>query len=75
MYRRYLREEERPEKLGRHKGYQGGSVWKTKEEAKKFCKEDYSVYGVIADWEKDTEPNKDGLWNDLLIDAKLVDLK
>jgi len=35
-------------------------------------KKNYTVYGVIADWEKDTEPSKEGDWNDLLIDARLV---
>ena len=63
------------EKLGREEGYPGGSVWKTPEEALRHCPSDYSVYGVEADWEKDTEPSKEGHWHDLLKTSKIVKLK
>lgn len=76
-YRKYVREQSpaKPEKLGRTAEYEGGSVWRTIEEAVANCPEGYSVWGVIADFDKDTEPNRDGNpWNDLLRDAELVDL-
>jgi hypothetical protein len=52
--------------------YAGGSVWKTQKEAKKNCPSDYSVYGVVADWKKDTVPTEDGDWNYLLVTSKLI---
>lgn len=57
-------------------GYPGGSVWKTKEEAQKHCPKSYSIFGVLADWDKDTAPSvlDNATWHDLLIDAKIVDL-
>jgi hypothetical protein len=74
-----------PEKLGRiadpnllktlgikESYYSGGSVWKTPEDAKKNCPSDYSVYGVLADWDKDTEPSREGDWNDLLKTSILI---
>jgi hypothetical protein len=51
----------------------GGSVWKTEEEARLFAREGYSVYGVLADWDKDTEPTPHE-WNALIVDAPLVRL-
>ena len=53
-------------------GYVGGSVWRTKEDAEKFLVAGYAVFGVKADWEKDTEKSKDGDWHDLLVDSELV---
>jgi hypothetical protein len=68
-------------KIGRHDDYQGGIVFKTKEEAIEFLKkgnveiegrvipsEAFSVYGVLADWNLDVENCH------LLKDAKLVQL-
>ena len=57
-------------------GYSGGSVWETKEEAHKYCPIGYSVYGVLADWVKDTEynPNGEGNERSLVVDSKLVKL-
>lgn len=54
--------------------YEGGSVWKTKEECFKECPKAYSVFGVLADWEKDTVKNIDEnvKYRDLLIDANIV---
>jgi hypothetical protein len=73
-YTRYFQEQERPLKLGRTYDYSGGSVWKTEEEARENCPDVYEVYGVMADWETDTEPSKEGGWHDLLINAELIQL-
>jgi len=67
--------ENNPLKMGRAEDYPGGSVWKSKEEAEKHLQEGYKVYGVMADWETETEPSQDGDWNDLLVDAPLVKLE
>ena len=61
-------------KLGRTDGYPGGSVWESKEDAEKHCPNGFSVYGVMSDWDNDTEPSEEGNWNDLLVDAKLIKL-
>ena len=61
-----------PKKKGRCDNYSGGSVWKTKEEAQKHVGTDFSVFGVLADWDTQTEQSLDGDWHDLLIDADLV---
>lgn len=58
----------------------GGSVWQTYEEAKKHAELEtnnqtkFSVYGVLADW-NETKPSTDGDWNELLIDATLIQLQ
>lgn len=66
-------------KMGCHieQGYPGGSVWQTVEEAQKFAddKPGYKVYGLLADWEKDTRPSEGESWRDLLHDAELVGLE
>jgi len=63
-------------KMGKNESYAGGSVWKTREEAEKYCEENcdkgYSVFGVIADWDKDTEPSSSKDYNNLLRDSELV---
>jgi len=74
-YERYFREQDCPRKLGKTNDYEGGSVWKTREEAQKFCPEGYSVYGVEADWGKDTEPNENGDYHNLLVTSPLVRLE
>jgi hypothetical protein len=76
-YNRYFQEQKRPMKAGKDEaaGYPGGSVWRTEEEARTHCSEGYQVYGVLADWDIDTKPSKDGDWHDLLIDAELVQLE
>lgn len=55
-------------------GYPGGSVWQTEAEARACCPAEYDVYGVMADWEKDTVPSNDGDYHDLLVDSVLVKL-
>ena len=67
-------------KLGRRKGYSGGSVWRTAIEVFAHIQKagdkliDYGVFAVQADWEMDTEPNKEGNpWNDLLVTSNIVE--
>ena len=62
-------------KIGRTEYYPGGSVWKTKGEAKQHCDASRSVFGVIADWEEDTAPSIIGDWHDLLVNADIVVLE
>lgn len=73
-YERYFIEQPKPRKLGRTADYPGGSVWRTFEEAKLNCPDGYSVYGVLANWETDTEPSNEGEWHDLLITSDLIKL-
>lgn len=73
-YEQCFCDQERPQKRGRTHDYPGGSVWETPEQAASHAPEGYSVYGVVAEWESDTEPAADGPWHDLLIDADLVRL-
>ena len=77
-YREYLKDSKNPcLKLGRkgpndaeNPNYPGGPVWRTKEDAQSHCSPTYEVFGVDADWEKDTVQSDQGAWNDLLIDAR-----
>jgi len=58
-----------------HEDYKGGVVWKTKKEAEEAAEEkqrDYSVYGVLADWNMDVKQIKSK--NRLLHDSKLIKL-
>ena len=77
-YLQYFKEQGQPKKLGRNKDYIGGSVFKTKEEAKNYLDIhnliDYSVFGVAADWEKDTIEHENELFHDLLVTSNLVKL-
>lgn len=75
-YERYFQEQapEGPKKKGRTSDYTGGAVWKTYEEALRSCPQGYSVYGVEADWEKDTEACNSN-YNELLRDARLIQLQ
>lgn len=70
----YLASNDFCKKKGRTVDYPGGSVWKTFEEANKHAKDGYAVYGVLADWEKDTEQSQDGEWHDLLVSSIIVRL-
>ena len=63
------------EKRGQTDDYQGGTVFETFEKAKEYIAErpEYDVFGVQADWETETQPNKAGHpFHDLLVDAPLV---
>ena len=69
-YERYFAEQGIP-----RKGI-NGSVWETFKEAQKYTNKDFRVYGILADWDKDTKPNgdSDADWHDLMIEAPLVRL-
>jgi len=87
-YDRDFNTESNPKKLGpQSDGYPGGSVWKTREEAQafvdslpnKYCPtlnaKDFSVYGVLADWDTDVyKSDSEASWANLKIDAPLVKL-
>ena len=63
------------QKKGRSDTYQGGTVFQTFEDAKAYSaeREEYDVFGVLADWETQTEPNRNGHpFHDLLVDAEIV---
>jgi hypothetical protein len=61
------------------KPYSGGYAFKTFESAEKYLKDnnmiEYSVFGLNADWEKDTEHNLDESFNSLLYDSEIIILK
>ena len=85
-YDKALREST-PKKLGKHDEYYGGAVWLTRGEAQafvdslpnKYCPdwkaEDFSVYGVVADWETGAYKGEvEAPWHSLLKDSPLVKL-
>ncbi len=72
-YEQYFEEDALPKKKGKDVDYEGGSVFLTIEAATKYCPENYDIYGVDADWEKDTE-NIGEEYNALLVDSKLIKL-
>jgi len=84
IYEPYLRDDPEAAKLGRgndHAGnyYSGGSVWKTREAAQAYLdltniQKEFSVYGVLADWETQTEAEPGKEWHRLLVTSKLVKL-
>ena len=84
VYEPYLRDDSDAAKLGRgkdHAGndYAGGSVWETREAAQVYLdvtnqKNEFSVYGVLADWKTQTEPEPSQEWHRLLVTSKLVKL-
>lgn len=68
-------------KLGQQADYLGGSVWKTKKEVVSYLQNNqprlakYDVYGVLADFEKDTiqiptEPFRKLLKTSQIVSAK-----
>lgn len=63
------------------KPYMGGSVWKTKAEADQYLIDNsprldgYHVYGVVADWETDTEQVLSEPFRRLLRDAPIVEAR
>jgi len=65
---------EHPMKAGKSEDYEGGWVWRTPEGARKNCPKGFVVYGVLADWKKDTKPGEDGKHQVLIRDAEFVAL-
>ena len=82
VYEPYLRDDPDAAKLGRgqdHEGnyYAGGAVWKTRDAAQIYLdktglKNVFSIYGVMVDWETQTEPEPGQEWHRLLVTSKLV---
>ena len=82
-YEKNFEEQDQPQKLGKGLDldghpYEGGSVWKTPEEAQNYLDAngliDFSVYGVLADWERDTEENATYSYRNLLVTSNLIKL-
>jgi len=77
-YERFFLEQDQPQKLGRCKRSPGGSVWRTFNEVQTYLDslglDEYSIYGVIADWEEDTEQHGGASWRDLLKNSDLIKL-
>lgn len=76
-YRRSRRDGSSFKKMGREGDYPGGSVWQTFEEAEKMlaaCARTFSVFGVLANWERDTAVGLSDTWHDLLVSSELVPL-
>lgn len=76
-YEQGLREEPELKKLGKRddwngRPYGGGSVWLTADEAQQQCPDGYSVYGVIADWDRDAEQLPNEPFRRLLVDSVIV---
>jgi hypothetical protein len=81
-YLRTLLREGRVMKTGRCRGYAGGCAFKTREDAQRYLDElaiqgykDYMVFGLLANWDKDTRESPDHWWRDLLKDAEVVVLE
>ena len=81
-YLRKLLKEGKVMKTGRCRGYAGGCAFRTREEAQRYLDElaiqgykDYMVFGMLADWERNTRASPDHWWHDLLKDAEVVVLE
>ena len=65
-----------PMKAGKSEDYEGGEVWKTVVQAQRYAAHKklngFAVYGVLADWDKDTVPSKEGSYHCLIKDAEFV---
>lgn len=66
-------------------GYPGGAVWRTRDGAQAYVdslpndwspsdwnSDDFSVFGVLADWDGDTAQIEDAPWRNLLRDSVVV---
>ncbi len=83
-YRTAIARDGKIQKLGRdHKGghlpkdYPGGYAFKTFKDAVHRIEEAYqdkgfAVFGLKADWEKDTVPSSHGWWHNLINDSDIV---
>lgn len=78
-YEQYFALCSNPQKLGKRmeggETYPGGSVWQTRKEAQGYLERTkqsaFAVYGVLADWDTQTEPSENE-WNNLLVTSPLV---
>lgn len=65
-------------KTGRTDDYEGGIIFLTRENAERYIKEynhpNWEVFGVLADWDKDTLETED-YWHWLLIDSPIAILE
>lgn len=60
-------------------GYPGGYAFQTYEDAQRGLAEEdkhgtWCIWGLDADWERDTAPAKDGWWHNLIKDADIIPL-
>src|SRR5712692_7640354 len=69
-------------KSGRKKGYAGGCVFRSREDAQRHIDElelqgykDYMAFGLLADWARDTQASSQHWWHDLLTDAEVIVLE
>jgi len=69
-------------KTGRRRGYAGGCAFETREEAQRHIDElelqgykGMMVFGLLADWGKDTAPSQNNWWHDLIKDSEVVVLE
>lgn len=69
-------------KSGRKRRYGGGCVFRSRENAQRHIDElelqgykNYMVFGLLADWERDTQPNFLHWWHHLLADAEVIVLE
>jgi hypothetical protein len=81
-YFRSLLKQGRVMKTGRKRGFAGGCAFKTREDAQRHIDElilqgfkGYMVFGLLADWERDTRPSLQHWWHDLLVDGEVVVLE
>ena len=81
-YLRTLLKEGRVTKTGRCRGYAGGCAFRTREEAQRHLDElilqgykGYMVFGLLANWERDTRESSEHWWHDLQKDAEVVVLE
>lgn len=65
-------------KLGRRGGYPGGYAFLTREDAQRRIEEtgetQWAVFGLDADWERDTVPSQNGWWHALVNDRPILAL-
>jgi hypothetical protein len=58
--------------------YEGGYAFQSREDAQRrideaYSDQGYAVFGLDADWERDTEPHQgDGWWHSLLINVDII---
>jgi len=80
-YLEAIRQRGRIFKLGKTDQYPGGYAFETVKDAHRRIDEAYpvrgfAVFGLDVDWDRDTEPNREGgWWHNLLIDAKIIVLQ